>query len=68
MKTRYRMTAGEYMQLHEDGAGICEACGRVQACGIEPDAEDYECEHYGEYAVLGMEEDLLRGRIEITQD
>jgi hypothetical protein len=55
------------MQLHEEGAGICQQCGHVHGYGIEPDAEGYECGHCGEYAVLGMEEALLRGRIEIVE-
>jgi hypothetical protein len=66
MKRVFRFTADEYTVLHQEDAGLCVSCGQVQGWGIEPDAEDYECEHCGEYAVLGMEEALLRGRIEIA--
>jgi hypothetical protein len=54
------------VRLNEDGGGFCLNCGHIQEGGVEPDAEDYECEHCGANAVLGMEEALLRGRIEIT--
>lgn len=43
-----------------DDPGFCVACGAEYESGIEPDAEQYECEACGEAAVYGAEELLLR--------
>jgi hypothetical protein len=52
----------------EDGTlGICLKCGNVQ-CGVEPDAENYECEACKEAEVCGMEQALLMGRVELIED
>lgn len=42
-----------------DDPGFCTACG-AEAQGVEPDAEDYECEGCGEPAVQGAENLLMR--------
>jgi len=42
-----------------DNPGFCIACG-VDADGVEPDAEEYECESCGAMAVFGAEEIVLR--------
>lgn len=39
--------------------GLCLACG-MEAAGVEPDAEEYECEECGESAVYGCEDLLIR--------
>lgn len=41
-----------------DNAGFCVACG-CDACGVEPDARNYECEECGERKVFGAEELLF---------
>lgn len=41
-----------------DDPGFCTACG-AEAEGVEPDAEDYECEHCGESAVQGADNLLV---------
>ncbi len=38
--------------------GICIACGE-DADTVEPDAENYECEHCGESQVFGVERILV---------
>jgi hypothetical protein len=38
--------------------GFCLECGEEQE-GCEPDAEGYECECCGEFAVMGAEQCLL---------
>jgi predicted RNA-binding Zn-ribbon protein involved in translation (DUF1610 family) len=38
-----------------DDPGFCLACG-AEAHGVEPDAEDYECESCGEHRVWGAEQ------------
>lgn len=42
----------------DDCLGFCTACG-AEACGVEPDAENYECESCGENAVFGAEQLLF---------
>lgn len=42
-----------------DNPGFCTACG-AEADGVEPDAEDCECEGCGEPAVQGAENLLVR--------
>ncbi|HJU19311.1 MAG TPA: hypothetical protein VJ770_22890 [Stellaceae bacterium] len=41
-----------------DNPGFCLACG-AEAGGVEPDAEQYECESCGEAAVYGAAEILI---------
>lgn len=38
--------------------GVCHACGETQF-GVEPDAENYECESCGEHRVCGAMQTLL---------
>ena len=42
----------------ERGDGICLVCGSEQS-GVEPDADSYQCEQCGEYAVHGAEQILF---------
>lgn len=42
----------------DDNLGFCTACG-AEACCVEPDARQYECEQCGENAVYGAEELLI---------
>lgn len=42
----------------DDGTGFCLACGE-EAMGVEPDAEQYECESCGAHKVYGAEQLLL---------
>lgn len=37
-----------------DTLGVCVACGEVCYDGVEPDAEGYECQECGRYAVIGL--------------
>ncbi|MDE1905784.1 MAG: hypothetical protein KGH75_04970 [Rhodospirillales bacterium] len=41
-----------------DNPGICLLCG-ADAEGVEPDAQEYECEVCGEASVYGAEELLM---------
>jgi hypothetical protein len=45
-------------QTHLDDPGFCLHCGAV-AEGVEPDAQEYECEVCGESGVYGAEEILM---------
>jgi predicted RNA-binding Zn-ribbon protein involved in translation (DUF1610 family) len=58
--TRERITEAAERRLRSlDNPGFCTACG-IEAEGVEPDAEAYECEACGEPAVYGAEELLIR--------
>jgi hypothetical protein len=45
-------------QIQLDDPGFCLHCG-ADADGVEPDAQDYECEVCGETSVFGAEEILM---------
>lgn len=42
----------------ENGDGICLVCASEQS-GVEPDADSYQCEQCGEFAVHGAESVLI---------
>jgi len=52
----------EYMDQY---MGWCLSCGEVQA-GVEPDAENYECEVCGAQDVFGIEQLILTGQVDHT--
>ncbi len=52
------IAAAERRGASLDDPGICLACGG-DVDGVEPDAQEYECEHCGENDVYGVEELLL---------
>ena len=57
--TLRRITAAvERAQRSTDNPGFCTACG-IEVEGVEPDAEEYECESCGERKVYGAEQLLL---------
>jgi len=62
-----RTTMDEEAYLHgtEHSYGICSACGEVTAGGCEPDMVDGECEYCGAYAVIGFENALCCGIIDL---
>lgn len=57
------ITADLLMEAAENDSctGFCTACG-TEHSGIEPDAEDYECESCGQHRVCGAEQLLLLGK------
>lgn len=63
---RYRIDEETYMSHVENYDGVCKACGETTAGGVEPDATGYECFSCGALKVVGMEEALLEGFVEIT--
>ena len=50
--TKHRFTAEKLQQADDGSEGFCLAC-RAPRGGCEPDAQAYECEECGEYAVYG---------------
>jgi hypothetical protein len=67
MKT-IKMTEEMYKDLAEEYCGVCLACGEIAECGIEPDAEYYECECCGKNKVFGMEQLIVMGRIDFVSE
>jgi hypothetical protein len=57
----------EYARHSSDYDGLCLSCGEWSSGGVEPDAEDYECEVCGESAVCGTEQALLMGGLDIGE-
>jgi DNA-directed RNA polymerase subunit RPC12/RpoP len=57
----------EYIEGSENYEEICLACGETQS-GVEPDAEGYQCESCGSRRVIGFEQALLVGAIQIADE
>lgn len=53
----------------EDGTnGGCIGCGAIQYGGCEPDAREYECEECGKPKVYGLEELVIMGLVDLSDD
>jgi hypothetical protein len=55
----------EFREAVDSNLGWCYACEDFTNSGVEPDAENYECECCGRRAVMGAEQALIEGYIEI---
>lgn len=62
--TKVRASADE---VSDGTLGGCTSCGEIQD-GCEPDARGYECECCGKHSVCGLEELLIMGLLELTDD
>jgi len=68
MKNTFCCSVDEYHE-HEDAFdGICISCGEWSTGGVEPDAEEYECECCGAKAVMGVGNALIGGVLDICCD
>lgn len=56
----------EYNQHRGDYDGLCLSCREWTTGGVEPDAEEYECEACGEPQVMGVETALVTGEVEVA--
>ena len=56
------VTIEQYEAMQEDNGGMCLACG-AEAYGVEPDAENYECETCGKHKVMGCDNLLIMGYV-----
>lgn len=61
------LTQFEFESMDENSEGLCINCDAV-SCGVEPDARGYECEVCERKTVYGMQELLLRGRVEFEEE
>ena len=62
---RFACDVEEYQGHCDEYDGICVQCGEWSCGGVEPDAEKYECESCGAKAVMGAENALLFGILDI---
>lgn len=61
------MLQAEYLEYREQYAGYCSYCNAVtQEEGVEPDARKYTCPECGNSTLMGIEEALIEGKLEIT--
>lgn len=62
------MSESEFRDECEAFAGWCTGCREITRYATEPDAEGYECEKCGEMTVMGLEQALVAGLIDIDED
>jgi hypothetical protein len=67
---KFTCSESEYHQHVNDYDGICLKCGEWKFGSVEPDAEGYACEEEDcrALAVMGAENAMIGGHLEITND
>lgn len=63
----HKMSEDTYLALVHEMVGLCDACGEERD-NTEPDAEHYPCDACGEHEVFGVEQLLIKGQVEFTDD
>lgn len=64
-----KMTTAQYHEACDENAGYCAQCdGLTVESGVEPDASGYDCPGCPWKAVMGVEQALIEGRIEVSDD
>lgn len=58
----------EFQERADNYDGVCLACGTWTFGGVEPDASGYPCEECGADKVMGAEEALLMGKLDLVED
>ena len=61
-----QITESEYLGACDAYEGYCTECDDITTGCVEPDAEGYECDVCGDAAVMGTEQALLCGLIEVS--
>jgi predicted RNA-binding Zn-ribbon protein involved in translation (DUF1610 family) len=61
------MSEEDYACMSEDfNAGYCSDCDEiVEESGVEPDARNYKCPKCGAMTMMGLEQAMVAGHIEI---
>ena len=59
------VTEDEYAEATEMSLGWCRLCHKFTREATEPDAEDYKCPDCEEMAVIGAENALVEGLIDL---
>jgi hypothetical protein len=63
------MSEDEYENHREEYNGYCIYCKDITNYGgVEPDARKYDCEECGHPGVMGIEEALMSGLIQIGDE
>lgn len=60
-----QLTSDEYTEMREDYCGVCMNCGEITWDGCEPDMTNGPCESCDMEKVMGIEEMLMAGRVQI---
>lgn len=60
-----KVSSEDYANHTEEYMGFCTNCKDFTTSEVEPDAEGYKCEDCGQRTVVGAEQALLLGLIEI---
>ena len=58
----------DYHDLCNTHSGFCIACGEITDSFCEPDARNYTCWNCDKRQVFGIEETLMMGLVELTND
>lgn len=61
------MMKSEFAEYSEMHYGVCKVCKALAEGGYEPDASGGECEACGSLAVMGLDNALIEGLIEIVE-
>ena len=61
-----QISVEQYEEATDASEGFCTSCQAFTTDCVEPDAEGYKCEACGERAVVGAEQALLLGVIELA--
>ena len=62
------ITEAELRQADNDSQGWCTSCEEFTRDCTEPDAEDYDCPKCEQNTVVGAQQALLMGAIDIKGD
>lgn len=63
-----KLSEVEYICHTRDYDGYCTACDEITNFGdVEPDAEEYRCDKCEQRTVMGVEQAMLAGKIEIIE-
>lgn len=63
-----KLTEAEFRMERDDYMGYCTACDDITTECVEPDAEGYTCEVCGEACVMGLEDALIAGYVQIVEE
>jgi hypothetical protein len=63
-----KITEEEYVDATENYMGFCTECCAFTTDTVEPDAEDYSCDDCENNTVVGAEQALIMGLIELVPE
>ena len=61
----YTMSADDWQDMDNDSMGYCVNCNEFTTDCVEPDAQGYTCDDCEQPAVMGAQDALILGYIEI---